>query len=377
MRRQILYVHGMGSIGGAEQDLLVLLRRLDRTQWSPVVACPGQGEFRDRVEALSIQVFPVTLPPWRKISSCFSRHAGVRELSAGLKICRPELIHVNDLWWVPHTLRAVRRLRERPIPVIAHVRQNIKPDKARAYGLDRVDHALAVSHRIQDALERGGVLPERVSTLYSGVDINAGAGNAEAADIRIRHGIPSDAFVIGTVANLLPIKGLETMIEAMPVVRKTVPRAHYVIVGTGSDAYLDQLVNLCKESAVSDAVHFVGFRYPPWAYLASMDIYVQPSRDEALGIAAIEAMAMGKPVVAARVGGLPEVVVDGSTGLLVPAGDASALSEAVVTLFAQPAVRHAMGSAARERARQVFDLEKSMSRLEGTYQRALAGSHSG
>jgi glycosyltransferase involved in cell wall biosynthesis len=371
--RQILYVHGMESIGGAEQDLLVLLRRLNRARWLPAVACPAKGEFRARVEALDIPTFPVTFPPWRKISSCFSRYGAVRELSAALKRCRPELIHVNDLWWVPHTLRSVKRLKDRPIPVIVHVRQNLKPHKARAYELDRVDHALAVSHRIQDALQRGGVLPQRVSTLYSGVDMAAASSDSEGETIRIRHGIPSGAFVLGTVANLLPIKGIDTMIEALPAVRNKVPMAHYVVVGGGSDAYLRELLNLCKDRAVGDVVHFVGFREPPWAYLAAMDLYVQPSRDEALGIAAIEAMAMGKPVVAARAGGLPEVVIEGSTGVLVPAEDASALSQAVVALFQEPAVRHAMGRAGRERARHVFDLEKTMSQLEQIYDRAMAG----
>jgi glycosyltransferase involved in cell wall biosynthesis len=104
-----------------------------------------------------------------------------------------------------------------------------------------------------------------------------------------------------------------------------------------------------------------------------MDLYVQPSRDEALGIAAIEAMAMGKPVVAARVGGLPEVVIEGSTGRLFPPGDVSALSQAVVQLFQEPAVRLAMGRSGRERARRVFDLDKTMSQLETIYHSILAG----
>jgi glycosyltransferase involved in cell wall biosynthesis len=203
------------------------------------------------------------------------------------------------------------------------------------------------------------------------------SSEAEGPNIRSRHGIPYDAFVLGTVANLLPIKGLEVMIEALSAVRMKVPMAHYIVVGAGSEAYLRELLNLCKDHDVSDVVHFVGFHHPPWAYLASMDLYVQPSRDEALGIAAIEAMAMGKPVVAARVGGLPEVVLEGSTGVLFPPGDAFALSQAVIVLFQEPALRLAMGLAGRARAREVFDLEKTMSQLERIYQRGLAGLQSG
>jgi glycosyltransferase involved in cell wall biosynthesis len=367
----------MGSIGGAELDLLALLRRVDRAAWRPAMACPAQGEFRSRVEALGIPVFSVTFPAWRKMTSYFSRYAAVRELAAALKRCRPELIHVNDLWWVPQTLRAVRRVSERDVPVIAHVRQNVKPEKARAYELEKVEHALAVSHRIQDALERGGVLSNRVSTLYSGVDTTAGSNEENAESVRTRQGIPPDAFVLGTIANLLPIKGLDIMIKALSSVRRKVPMAHYVIVGGGTDAYLRDLLNLCKDHAVNDIVHFVGFQHPAWAYLSAMDVYVQPSRDEALGIAAIEAMAMGKPVVAARVGGLPEVVIEGSTGLLFAPEDASGLSQAVIGLCHEPRVRVAMGRAGRERARQVFDLEKTMSQLERIYHRALAGSPRG
>ncbi|HSF68757.1 MAG TPA: glycosyltransferase family 4 protein [Nitrospira sp.] len=363
----------MESIGGAEQDLLVSLRHLDRAQWLPAVACPLQGDFRRRVAELDIPVFPVTFPAWRKVSSCLSRYRAVWGLSAVLKRFRPELIHVNDLWWAPHTWRAVRWLRGRPIPMIVHVRQNIKPKKVRAYDLDRVDHVLAVSRQIHEALERGGVATQRVSTLYSGVDVAAISRHVDGATIRMRHGIPSDAFVVGTVANLLPIKGLDTMIEALPSVRIKVPTAHYVVVGGGSDAYLRDLLNLCKDRAVSDVVHFVGFQHPPWAYLAAMDLYVQPSRNEALGIAAVEASAMGKPIVAAHVGGLPEVVIDGLNGILFRPGDVSALSKAVVSLFQEPTVRLAMGSAGRERVRQVFDLEKTMSQLEQIYQHTLAG----
>jgi len=234
-----------------------------------------------------------------------------------------------------------------------------------------------VSHKIQEALTLGGVLPDRLSTLYSGVDVSAASNEAEGENIRMKHGIPSDAFLVGTVANLLPIKGLDIMIDALSAVRTKVPKAHYLIVGGGSEAYLQTLVRRGKDRAVSDAVHFVGFRHPPWPYLATMDLYVQPSRDEALGIAAIEAMALGKAVIAAGVGGLPEVVIEGSTGALVPPGDASALAQAVVALFQKPDLRLAMGRAGRERARERFNLDTTIRRLEEIYLAAVAGSRRG
>jgi len=370
--RRILYVHGMESIGGAEQDLLLLLRRLDRMRWSPIVACPAQGAFRSRVEALDVPVLSITLPPWRKFSSLIGRYVAVRGFSVALDRLRPELIHVNDLWWVPHTIHAVRRLTGKRIPVIAHVRQHIRPEKVRAYDLNRADHVVAVSRQVQAALERGGVRSQQVTTLYSGVDLTACSNTVDRENVRARHGIPSDAFLIGTVANLLPIKGYETMIEALASLCLEVPTAHYLVVGGGSKAYLGQLQALSADRGVEHRVHFVGFQDPTWPYLVAMDVYAQPSHDEAFGIATVEAMAMGKAVVATRVGGLPEVVEDGRTGLLVPPRDASALSKAVVTLFQDRGRRDHMGRSGSMRVREHFDLQKTLAGVEQIYQEVLA-----
>jgi glycosyltransferase involved in cell wall biosynthesis len=202
--------------------------------------------------------------------------------------------------------------------------------------------------------------------------------SAEAAggNIRIRHGIPPDACVLGTVANLLPIKGLETMIEALPLVRTKMPSVRYIIVGAGSEAYLRELLNLCKDRDVSDAVHFVGFHDRPWAYLESMDLYVQPSRDEALGIAAIEAMAMGKPVVASRVGGLPEVVDHERTGLLVTPDDPEKLSDAILSLLQDDVRRKAMGELGAQVARERFDVRSSVTAIERLYLEVLNAGRS-
>jgi len=370
--RQILYVHGMDVIGGAEKDLLALVRRLDRTQWSPLVACPEHGAFRTSVEALGIPVLPVGLPPWRKLSSILSRYSAVTTFSTLLSSLRPALIHVNDIWWVPHTVRAVKRLTGSVIPVIAHVRQNIKPRKVRAYSLDRADYVFAVSSRIQAVLQREGVRSPRVSTLYSGVDLTTCSGVADGVSVRTKHGIPSDAPVIGTVANLLPIKGYEIMIEALSAIIAKVPTAHYLIVGAGSDEYRQQLQQLCRKQGLIDRVHFVGFQDPVWPYLSAMDLYVQPSLDEALPIATVEAMAMGKAIVATRVGGLPETVVHGETGLLVSPGHASELSEAVVALLQDRQRREQMGARGLADARERFDVGAAVARIEQVYHDLLA-----
>ena len=371
MARQILYVHGMEAIGGAERDLLLLLRELDRTEWSPTVACPKEGPFRAHVEALGIPVVPIALPPWRKFSSILSRQAAVRVFSALLSRLRPALIHVNDIWWVPHTICAVNSLTGGVIPVIAHVRQNIKPEKVRAYSLDHADFVLVVSHRLQAALEQGGVPAPRIRTLHSGVDLTACFEVTDGESIRVRHGIPLDALLVGTVANLLPIKGYEIMLEALSSIIANVPTVHYLIVGAGSDEYRQQLHQLCMRQGFFDRVHFVGFQNLTWPYFSAMDLYVQPSLDEALPIATIEAMAMGKAVVATGVGGLPELVAQGKTGLLVSPRDASELSDAIVVLLQDRQRREQMGALGLLRARERFDLRAAVAGIEQAYRDVL------
>ena len=145
---RILYVHGIGSIGGAERDLIALLSRLDRRSWHPAIACPGAGPLREIAIAQDVPAYPVNMPPWRKVSSLVSRYAAVRRLRRLLAEVQPSLVHVNDLWWVPHTVRAVAGLSYR-LPIIAHVRQETQPRKVSQYALDRVDYVVAVSHQVE------------------------------------------------------------------------------------------------------------------------------------------------------------------------------------------------------------------------------------
>ena len=366
-------MHGVEAIGGAERDLVAMLGRLDRRTWQLEVACPGHGAFRELVVALGISISPIKLAPWRKLSSWVSRYSSVRHLRVIIERCQPALIHVNDLWWVPHTVRAVAGVIPRKIPVIAHIRQEIQPIKVRQYSLDHADFVVAVSRQVQQELETGGVACDRVSTVYSGVDLAELSNQATEEAVRARYGISSEALLLGTVANLLPLKGYEVMLRALPSVLAEVPHIHYLIVGAGGAAYTEHLKTLSVELGVADHVHFAGFQDPVHPYLAAMDVYVHPSLKEAFGLAVAEAMAMGKPVVASQVGGIPEVVENGVTGILAPPGDFNALAAALRTLLKDPEKRQQMGEAGRRRVLERFRLEQSVSVVEKLYRELLAG----
>ena len=359
MGTKVLYVHGIEAIGGAERDLIALLKTLDRQKWEPHVVCPGTGPFRDQLHAAAVPTHAFSLPPWRKVRSFFQRRSAVRRLGALIDQLNPAMIHVNDIWWVPHTVKAMASRRSNPVPIVAHVRQEIEPAKVRRYGLDRIEAVIAISRQIEQSLIAGGVSVNKVRTIYSGIDFPETQPTCDSQTIRQMIGVPNGAVLVGTVANLFPRKGYEVMLRALPAVVSAVPTVHYMIVGSDDHGYADRLKRLAHELKIADRVHIVGFQDPVQPFLASLDLYVHPALMEGFGLAVVEAMAMGKAVVATTTGGLPEVVSQGETGLLVPPGDVESLAATVVSLLQDPVRREQMGRSGRARAQERFSLDAS------------------
>jgi glycosyltransferase involved in cell wall biosynthesis len=364
----VLFIHGIPEIGGAERELLVILDRLSQRGYSPCVVCPERGPLGAELAQRGIRTLITPMPPWRKLSAYPRRGAAVRALRKVIETERPALLHVNDIWWVPQTLRAVAGM---GIPVLAHVRQEIEPFKVRRYELDRVDVVLPVSNRIRQSLEAGGVAVARLQTLYSGLDMSRIPDHMEGGEARSGCGIPEKSLVLGTVANLFARKGYETMLRALPAILVSFPDTHYLILGKGDAAYEAYLRALAKELALTDHLHFVGFQESVFPFLAAMDVYVHPALMEGFGIAVLEAMAMRRPIVATATGGLPELVRDGETGLLVPPGDAESLAEAVVELLRDSSKRQTLGEAGRVRVANHFTVETMMNRLVSAYEGLL------
>jgi len=373
---RILYVHGIEAIGGAERDLIALLKTLDRHKWEPHVVCPGTGPFRDQLDAIAVPVHALSLPPWRKSRALFQRRSTVRRLEALVNQLAPAMIHVNDIWWVPHTLRAAGSRTSHPVPIVAHVRQEIELEKVRRYELDRAEAVIAISRLIEQSLIAGGVSARNVRTLYSGIDLSERHPTHDDQAIRQMIGLPSGAVLLGTVANLFSRKGYEVMLRAFPAIVHAVPTAHYVIVGSDDSDYANRLKSLAQELKIGDRIHIVGFQDPVQPFLASLDLYVHPALMEGFGIAVVEAMAMGKAVVATTTGGLPEVVAQGATGLLVPPGDAESLAVAVVSLLEDRDQRERMGRNGKARVQERFSLDASVRQVEQLYGEVL-GSQKG
>ena len=322
MAFNVAYVHGIGEMGGAEKDLFSYLDLLDRNNFHPHVVCPGTGIVVGEVRKKHIPVAVICVPPWRKLKGLIRLPLAILKLAKIFRQWKIDLVHVNDYWWFPQVYLAARICR---VPIVVHLRQQIEPKRVKQYWLDRPNYLLPVSKNIEDVLLGMGIAQDRVRVTYSGIDTNRIFNLRGKKEFYNRYNLEENQVIIGSVANLFPRKGYEYLIEALVEVKKIFPKIRCFIVGEGSESYRKQLVRLVEKKDLSSHINFVGFQEDVYEYLNVFDVFVLSSIIEGLGIALLEAMAMSKPIVASSVGGVPEVIADGKTGILVPPKNSKAL----------------------------------------------------
>jgi glycosyltransferase involved in cell wall biosynthesis len=361
---RILYIHGMAEIGGAERELLMWLKFLDRTRFQPYVVCPSDGPFITELDNLKIPYVSFSLPAWRKLFQVFGRPLAIFRLIRVIRRWHIDLVHVNDYSWAPFGILA-GRLTGRPC--LVHVRVEIEPRKVPQYWLNKGTVIAPVSKNIGDVLKNAGVSEENIRVLLSGVAPQEGKLSLPSAETLATLKNIKGQPVIGTVAHLFPRKGLEYLIEAIGHLKKTFPDIFLVIVGTGDCQYERQLRRQVEFLDLMEQVLFAGFQDQPEFFISQFDVFVLPSVQEGFGIVLLEAMALGKPVVASKVGGIPEIVLHEKTGLLVNPADVEGLCRALCILLNDPVKRATMGDEARKRIEEHFTLQRMMEQLYRLY----------
>jgi glycosyltransferase involved in cell wall biosynthesis len=232
----------------------------------------------------------------------------------------------------------------------------------------RVDRVVAISQTIADQLVAAGVGRTKIRVIYSGIDPCRFSGASRA--VRARPDVP----VIGTAAVLEERKGHRTLLEAARLLKDRGYRFELALAGDGS--LKERLRAMIDSLGLTEEVALSGFVSDIPQFLAGLDIFVLPSLYEGLGVAALEAMAAGKAVIASRVGGLAEIVVDSETGLLVPPADSESLARAMAKLLLDEGLRTALGRRGAERVRQSFTLERMAIKNEDCYYELLMGGAS-
>jgi glycosyltransferase involved in cell wall biosynthesis len=348
--------------GGQNQALLTVRGLLARGH-RVLLAAHADGELRRRAEGL-VPTVALAVRGEADFSAAW-------QLSRLLRQERPDVVHAHD----PHGVAAaalacsMAALSPRPRLVASrrvdfHVRGNAL--SRLKYG--QVDLFIAASGAIRQMLVADGVPRDRVVTVHEGVDV-ARVLAVPPASVHELFWLPPHVRIVGNVAALVPHKGHKYFLDAAPLVLERVPEARFLVLGEGElRAALEQQVHHLR---LEKHVLLGGFRTDVLGLIRTFDVFVLSSVTEGLGTSLLDAMAASRPVVATRTGGIPEVVEDGVTGLLVPPRDSRALADGIVRLLGDEAARARMGAAGFLRVSRLFSADRMVDETAAAYERAL------
>ncbi|MDE0398154.1 MAG: glycosyltransferase family 4 protein [Candidatus Poribacteria bacterium] len=384
-KSNILYLDSGSGIGGGQRSLLLLLNRLDKAQFTPFVGCLGDSAFAAEVKKTAARVIPLSLPAAHNktdkvkrftlhdLFEDFRQLRVIFELHRAVQQHRIDLIHANSLS-VALLGGIVAKINR--IPILMHKRY------ATSYGiLDRLCERLL--HRVilvSEATRWDFASTEKQTLIYNGVDLDAFQASPEEVEVlraELFPDAPNAAILVGVVTRITPEKGIHFLVRAM---RELKGRTNVRLLIVGGPYfqkdvdYMDTLKQEVADLGIEDSVIFTGFLSDTRIVTSLLDIVLVPSIiPEACPRTIIEAMAVGKPVIATPLGGSKELVIP-ETGILVPPEDASAVAEAIATLATDQERPIEMGKAARDRAVQLFSSEKNTALTETVYRELLAAS---
>lgn len=356
------------DLGGLERVVLDLIRQADALGQVPSVVCVDRrGQLADTAESLGARVVCLDKGPGLKFKAMGAFDRVLRDL-------RPDVIHSHQIGALFYAGPVARKRR---IPVVHTEHGKHFPGSFKTNWLGRIsggfaDRFLCVSKEIADLVVKVGVTRRsRVGFQANGIDVRSfrPIPPAERPALRQSLGLPGDGVVIGTAGRLAEIKRYDRLISAFAALKSTHPDLSLVFVGDGP--LRGELEAQAASLGLAGSVHFAGYQSDPRPYLQAMDVFALTSRSEGMPLSVLEAWASGLPVVVPDVGGLPDMVSDGETGLLVDASDGTALVDAFRRLIADPALAARIGEAGRAVALASYDVRSMAEAYDREYRGVL------
>ena len=388
MRVVFLEASSGSVVGGSLTGMLELLRGLDRSRIVPSVVL---YEDKPCIPALEADGIPVSVVRSRRLSKehalqatgawkqakkagfvttamKWARATGtllLETLPAALRLkavlapLRPDLVYVcNGFRGNADAILASRLL---GVPCLVHAKGFDKWSWVERLLSRGVAGCVCMTKAIEDHCRRGGMQPAFFRVIYDGLDLEAFRPRRDPAETRRALGLDAEAEVVGVVGNIQEWKGQGVLLQALGLLASRRPRLKALVVGgvhRSGAAYAESLHAFVREQGLADRVVWTGARSDVPDLIAAMDVFVHTSvRGEPFGRVIVEAMAVGRPVLATKAGGVPEFVHDGQDGLLLPPGDAEALAECLDRLLDDPVERGRLAAGALQAA-QRFALQQ-------------------
>ena len=384
---QILFFDHTAKMGGGEVSLFNLVTHLDRQKFEPIVVLAQEGELREKLSRVGVEVHVLPLDSdvgeVRKDSLVGARAVSFEQiaqialyvwrLSRFLRGRGAQIVHANSL---KADVLGALAARLAGVPIIWHVRDRIADDylpgaAARAFRLAcRFMPTFLIVNSVATLETLRLPSARRARVLYNGV-VHDGLPpedfQSEPQTERDEHSAP----VIALVGRISPWKGQDIFLLAAAQVVKEFPDARFQIIGAplfGEEAWEREVRALCTSLHLDENVEWLGFRRDVPALVAGCDLLVHASKTgEPFGQVVVEAMMAARPVVATRGGGIPEIVMDGETGLLVPMDDAPSMARAILEVLRDPQRARDMGRSGQARAHSTFTIERTAAKVERVY----------
>jgi glycosyltransferase involved in cell wall biosynthesis len=355
------------AIGGTERQVLNIRQGLDPSRFNVHLGCFG---FFDEQLAEDLTGTPIEKYKVRSfyglgtIKECF-------RLASYLKQHQIDIVHAYNFYGNVFAVPAARLAR---VPVVlASIRDTGESLTGRQRAVNRMfcrlaDRVVVNAEAIKRTLVGEGYRPERITVIPNGI-LCPPLGKDNDPFLRQEFGLSADDVLIGVISRIARVKGLEYLLDAAPDVIARIPQAKFLIIGDNSfnPEYREELKRQTIRLGLQDRVIFTGFRLDVPRILSSLALSVLPSLNEGLSNSLLESMGAGIPVVTTTVGGNPEVVLDGETGLLVPPRNPAALADAICRVLCTPSLRNALGQGGRQRVLTHFSNERMIRNVERLY----------
>ncbi|UCG06291.1 MAG: glycosyltransferase family 4 protein [Desulfobacterales bacterium] len=361
----ILHINTEKTWRGGEQQTLYLLQGLRNRKITSHLICQPGSPMARAAATIGTVVFPLSMHGEIDFTAAYRIRKLIRRYQYEIIHCHTS--HAHTLAFLASWGTNVRRLVTRRVDfsIFRHSFLHLSGIKYRRMA----DFYIAISRKIKEVLVSDGIAAERIFVVYSGIDPDRFVG-ASSEHLISEFAIKDDEKIVINVAHLAGHKGQKYLVRAIPAVLERFPRTRFFVVGGG--ALREELKAMAFSIGLTDELVFTGFREDVGAFYHLADLFVMSSVEEGLGTAVLDALALGKAVVATDCGGIPEMITDGENGLLVPAKNPSALAAGIIEMLADLDRAGRLAARGPELVKARFSIEAMVAGNVNVYGRILS-----